>query len=55
MKAWIGNKLELSTEFLELDDKDQARRLVLTSLNSAVRMRGFDSILEKFRGTEERA
>jgi hypothetical protein len=52
LRDWVRGALRLSQEFDELDDRDQARQLLVTSLTSAIRIRGLDIILEKLRRTE---
>jgi MoxR-like ATPase len=55
LKDWVRGELKLSPEFDERDDRDQARQLLVTSLTSAARIRGLDTILEKLLGTEAEA
>ena len=47
LRAWVRGDLRLSQEFADKDLPDQAQQLVVTSLTSATRVRGLDSLLEK--------
>lgn len=53
LRSWVEGRLQLSDEFGERDAHDQARELLITSLTSAVRVRGLDDLLEKIRAVEE--
>jgi MoxR-like ATPase len=52
LKAWVAGGLPLSTEFKELDDKEQAYIVLRTSLRGAIRIRGLESLITKL-GTVE--
>ena len=53
LRSWMRGDLQLSRESSEREDQDQARTLLMTSLMSAVRVRGLDSILRLLKKTEE--
>jgi MoxR-like ATPase len=55
LQSWISGDLGLSQEFRERDNPDQARLVLVTSLTSAVRIRGMQSILDKLHGAEVEA
>ena len=53
LKSWVGGEIKLSSEFSERDEKEQALGLLRTSLASAIRVRGLESLLDNLGAVEE--
>ncbi|WP_437928633.1 HTH domain-containing protein [Sorangium sp. So ce291] len=53
LREWIHGRLSMSPDFSAKDLEDQATLLLVTSIMTAVRVRGFDQVLKKLRSIED--
>jgi MoxR-like ATPase len=51
--AWTANKLPMSAEFSELEPREQAVEVLMTSLRSATRDRAYEAIFRELRRSAE--